>query len=218
MLRTKPIKLAIAHVNDTHSHFEPTPISLAIPCLEDRVYANVGGFARVSSVVKKFREETKASSDGFLFLHAGDCFQGTLYYSLFKGEANAVLLNQLAPDAMALGNHELDLGNAAVSKFLDQIEFPLLAGNWDVSQECEGKAHPVKGKVNLLPYNPENQAADVLIKDFGDQKVAIFSVALDKMADIAMPDADTPFINAKQTIIDTIATSTKRIRPLISSC
>nr|WP_269809245.1 5'-nucleotidase C-terminal domain-containing protein [Enterovibrio nigricans] len=44
----------------------------------------------------------------------------------------------------------------------------------------------------------------MLIKHFGDQKVAIFSVALDKMADIAMPDADTPFINAKQTIINTI--------------
>ncbi|MDD1779720.1 bifunctional metallophosphatase/5'-nucleotidase [Enterovibrio sp. ZSDZ35] len=204
MLRTKPIKLAIAHVNDTHSHFEPTPISLAIPCLEDRVYANVGGFARIATVVNQFKQQAAESTDGFLFLHAGDCFQGTLYYSLFKGEANAVMLNQLAPDAMALGNHELDLGNAAVSKFLDQIDFPLLAGNWDVSGESPDKAFPVKGKSNLLAYNPDNLAAEVLLKPIGDQEVAIFSVALDKMADIAMPDADTPFINAKQTIINTV--------------
>ncbi|WP_407333847.1 bifunctional metallophosphatase/5'-nucleotidase [Enterovibrio sp. 27052020O] len=200
-----PITLAIAHINDTHSHFEPTPMSLAVKGLEERIYANVGGFARISSVVKSFKEKTQANTDGFLFLHAGDCFQGTLYYSLFKGEANATLLNLLKPDAMALGNHELDLGNSAVSRFLDQIEFPLLAGNWDVSNESDLKRCPVKGKKQLLPYDPDKKIANVLVKVFGDQKVAIFSVALDKMADIAMPDADTPFVNAKQTIINTVS-------------
>ncbi|WP_028022627.1 bifunctional metallophosphatase/5'-nucleotidase [Enterovibrio calviensis] len=199
------ITLAIAHINDTHSHFEPTPMSLAIPGLDERIYANVGGFARISSVVKSFKEETTSTTDGFLFLHAGDCFQGTLYYSLFKGEANATMLNLLRPDAMALGNHELDLGNASVSRLLDQINFPLLAGNWDVSNECDQKPCPVKGKRQLLPYDPVNKIASVMLKQFGDQNVAIFSVALDKMADIAMPDADTPFMNAKQTIVDTVA-------------
>ncbi|MGF1767483.1 bifunctional metallophosphatase/5'-nucleotidase [Enterovibrio makurazakiensis] len=200
-----PITLAIAHINDTHSHFEPTPMSLAIPGLDERIYANVGGFARISSVVKAFKEEAKLTTDGFLFLHAGDCFQGTLYYSLFKGEANATMLNLLRPDAMALGNHELDLGNASVSRFLDQINFPLLAGNWDVSNECDQKLCPVKGKRQLLPFDPLHKIASVMLKQFGDQHVALFSVALDKMADIAMPDADTPFVNAKQTILDTVA-------------
>lgn len=205
MLNATPITLSIAHINDTHSHFEPTPISLAIAGLDERVYANVGGFARISSVVKSFKKESEQETDGFLFLHAGDCFQGTLYYSLFKGEANATLLNMLGLDAMALGNHELDLGNAAVSKFLDQINFPFLAGNWDVSNESEGKAFPVKGKKPLLAYDPEQQIASVLIKQFGDSKVAIFGIALDKMAEIAMPDPDTPFVNAKQTIINTVS-------------
>nr|WP_269809244.1 metallophosphoesterase [Enterovibrio nigricans] len=110
----------------------------------------MGGFARIATVVKQFKEQTAQSSDGFLFLHAGDCFQGTLYYSLFKGEANAVMLNQLSPDAMALGNHELDLGNAAVSKFLDQIEFPLLAGNWDVSRNAQTKPFPSKTRTTCF--------------------------------------------------------------------
>ncbi len=70
-----------------------------------------------------------------MLLHAGDCFQGTLYFSLFKGEANAELLNELRPDAMALGNHELDMGNEPVGKFIREIEFPLLAGNWNLSRE-----------------------------------------------------------------------------------
>lgn len=204
MPNVTPITLSIAHINDTHSHFEPTPISLAVKGLEDRIYANVGGFARIASVVKSFKQETQNDTDGFLFLHAGDCFQGTLYYSLFKGEANATLLNMLNLDAMALGNHELDLGNAAVSKFLDQITFPFLAGNWDVSKETPNKAFPVKGKAPLLAYDSDLKIASVLTKEFGGKKVAIFSVALDKMADIAMPDPDTPFVNSKETIINTV--------------
>lgn len=203
MPNVTPITLSIAHINDTHSHFEPTPLSLAVNGLDERIYAAVGGFPRISSVVKAFRESAKNDSDGFLFLHAGDCFQGTLYYSLFKGDANATLLNMLGLDAMALGNHELDLGNAPVSRFLDKITFPLLAGNWDVSEEVE-KPFPVKGKRQLMPYNPEAQRAEVLVKRICDQKVAIFSVALDKMADIAMPDHDTPFVDSKQTVINTI--------------
>ncbi|EOD81267.1 5'-nucleotidase [Grimontia indica] len=204
MPNVTPITLSIAHINDTHSHFEPTPISLAVNGLEDRIYANVGGFARIASVVKSFKQETQNDTDGFLFLHAGDCFQGTLYYSLFKGEANATLLNMLNLDAMALGNHELDLGNAAVSKFLDQITFPFLAGNWDVSKELPNKPFPVKGKAPLLAYDPDLKIASVLTKEFGGKKVAIFSVALDKMADIAMPDPDTPFVSSKETIINTV--------------
>ena len=78
----------------------------------------------------------------FMFLHAGDCFQGTLYFSLYKGMANAVLLNAIGVEAMALGNHELDMGNDCVADFLDHTHFPLLAGNWDLSQEDQTKSNP----------------------------------------------------------------------------
>lgn len=201
---TNAFTLAIAHINDTHSHFEPTSISVAIPDIERRVFINIGGFSRIATVANHYRKTALKNSDGFLFLHAGDCFQGTLYYSLFKGEANAVLLNMLNLDAMTLGNHELDLGNSVVSRFLDQINFPLLAGNWNVSGESNSKIFPVKGKKQLLAYDNKHHVAQVLIKQFGQFKVAIFGVSLDKMADITMPDADTPFISAKQTIINTI--------------
>lgn len=204
MAKNISFTLSIAHINDTHSHFEPTPISLAIPGIDARIFADVGGFSRIAFMARQFKQKSQLKSDGFLFLHAGDCFQGTLYFSLFKGEANATLLNMLHLDAMTLGNHELDLGNALVSRFLDQIQFPLLAGNWDVSQESETKPFPVKGKKRLYAYDPKNQVAHVLIKTFGDKKVAVFGVTLEKMADIAMPDLDTPFLNAKQTILNTV--------------
>ncbi|OEE65181.1 bifunctional metallophosphatase/5'-nucleotidase [Enterovibrio norvegicus] len=197
--------LSIAHINDTHSHFEPTPVSLSVKGQEKRVYATSGGFARIKTVATQFRENAEREGNAFLFLHAGDCFQGTLYYNLFKGDANAKLLNMLDLDAMALGNHELDLGNTAVSKFLDHISFPLLAGNWDVSQEIQNKPCPLKGKPLLYDFDTQEQCAKVLVKTFGDHQVAIFGVSIDKMAQIAMPDADTPFLESKMVVLNTIA-------------
>lgn len=58
----------------------------------------VGGYARVKTVIDKTRKTHKNS----LFLNAGDEFQGTLYYTVYKGEKIATTLNQLGFDAMTL--------------------------------------------------------------------------------------------------------------------
>ncbi|MFA0521906.1 bifunctional metallophosphatase/5'-nucleotidase, partial [Vibrio sp. 10N.222.55.E8] len=89
----------------------------------------------------QIEQDAQRQKIGTLFLHAGDCFQGTLYFSLFKGRANADLLNALNIDAMTLGNHELDMGNEPVAIFAKRIQFPLLAGNWNLSNEDINKAH-----------------------------------------------------------------------------
>lgn len=196
--------LSIAHINDTHSHFESSPIALSLPNSDAHIYANCGGFARIATAVSQFRQQAEDAGREFLFLHAGDCFQGTLYYTLFKGRANADMLNHLSPDAMAIGNHELDQGNAPVADFLKRIEFPLLAGNWDVSNETPGKADSLKDKPRLLPYVPAQRRASAVIKNYGGHKVGIFSLAVDKMADIAHPDADTPFLPSKEIAINTV--------------
>lgn len=152
----KPLKLTIAHINDTHSYFEPTSLQLNISHnnIDYQPFVSAGGFARIASRVEQLRTQT--SSDGFLLLHAGDCFQGTLYFSLFKGEANAELLNELNPDAMALGNHELDMGNEPVGKFVREIDFPLLAGNWNLSQEGS-KEYPLNGHPNVYHYDEKEK-------------------------------------------------------------
>ena len=54
-------------------------------------------------------------------LHAGDAITGDLYYTLFKGAADAALMNELCFDAFALGNHEFDDGDAGLASFLDEL-------------------------------------------------------------------------------------------------
>ncbi len=202
----QPVSLTVAHINDTHSYFEPQALQLALNIDGQKVspYLSNGGFARIATRAKQIKESAQKDKRDFLFFHAGDCFQGTLYFSLFKGQANAEMLNALAIDAMAIGNHELDMGNAPVAEFLTRINFPLLAGNWDISNELPDKAKKLQGKANLKSYNTKHKTADWIVKKVGSEAVAIFGLSLDKMFEIANVDPDTPFVSALETAKNTI--------------
>lgn len=202
----KPIRMMLAHINDTHSYFEPHSLQLNL-AIDDQVispYVSNGGFARIATRVNQLRNEASALNRDFMFFHAGDCFQGTLYFSLFKGKANADLLNALQIDAMALGNHELDMGNQPVAEFLDRINFPILAGNWDLSNESNDKSNRLSTKSNLYHYNLESKTASWITKDVQGEKIAIFGVSMDQMEEIANPDSDTRFVNTFETVKNTI--------------
>ena len=198
--------LSLAHINDTHSNFEASAVqfSLVHQGCQYKINAKSGGYARLSFQINQARQAAKAKSNAFLFLHAGDSFQGTLYFREFQGSANAHLLNLLAPDAMVLGNHEIDAGNGPVQAFLNRIEFPLLAGNMDLSQEDSTKPGRLNGHPMLYDYDAELKLAKVIVKPFHDTQLAIVGITLDQMALIARPDPDTHFIDAIATTERTV--------------
>ncbi|MBU2895175.1 bifunctional metallophosphatase/5'-nucleotidase [Vibrio hepatarius] len=201
----KMVKIRLVHINDTHSHFEPTSLQLSINVTGQTFtpYVSAGGFARIATR-KNQLEATLCQSREMVFLHAGDCFQGTLYFSLFKGEANAEMLNALNLDAMALGNHELDMGNLPVAKFVREINFPLLAGNWDLSQEDKNKTLTLSDNDNVHSFNPQSQTAQWIVKQVEGEPIAIFSLAIDQMLGISNPDHDTPFVSSISTAKNTV--------------
>ena len=198
--------LKLAHINDTHSHFDPSRIKFSLTNAGKQfdVYSHTGGYARIGHQINQARTQAEKDKQAFIFLHGGDSFQGTLYFRQFKGRANAHLLNQLKPDAMVLGNHEIDAGNAPVLAFLNNIEFPLLAGNMDLSREDVSKESPMSGHPNLLDYDSQTGRAKVLIKQIQDKPLAIVGITLDQMAQIARPDPDTYFIDAIETTRKTV--------------
>ncbi len=202
----KPAALTLAHINDTHSYFEPSTMQLHL-CVNGKQvspFVSVGGFARIANRIDQLRHNHKKDKRKFVFLHAGDCFQGTLYFSLFKGEANAEMLNAIKPDAMVIGNHELDMGNEPVADFLDQIDFPMLASNWDLSAEQSNKKNPLSTKANLHSYQADIGVGSWLTIDVEGEPVALFGLSLDKMAAISNPDSDTPFLNATMVAEQTV--------------
>ena len=204
--KSKLYTLKLAHINDTHSHFDANRIQFTIyeQQKELTLYSHTGGYARIAQQLKHAKLAAKDNQQSFLFLHGGDSFQGTLYFNEFKGKANSDLLNMLQPDAMVLGNHEIDAGNEPVLDFLNDIDFPLMAGNMDLSQECQQKTARLANHPNLLDLDPLTQTAKVLLKPLQDKQIAIIGITLDQMTEIARPDDDTHFISAIETTRRTI--------------
>ena len=108
--------LSIAHLNDHHSHIEET--RLAVPIQDnDGVTAAVGGWPRLVTLLR----ELSAEHPNLLKLHAGDAITGTLWYTIFKGGADAAVMRMACLDAYELGNHEFDNGDAALARFIDAL-------------------------------------------------------------------------------------------------
>ncbi|MBB5516008.1 5'-nucleotidase [Rubricella aquisinus] len=126
--------LVIAHTNDVHSRIEPINRFDSTCNAEDDAEGKCfGGAARIKTMVDQLRAE----HDNILVLDAGDPFQGSLFYTTYKGAAAAEFMEAIGYDAMAVGNHEFDDGPAALGRFIDAVSFPVLSGNLSVSQDPE---------------------------------------------------------------------------------
>jgi 2',3'-cyclic-nucleotide 2'-phosphodiesterase/3'-nucleotidase len=96
------------------------------------------GLAKISTLVKAFRQQVDRHSPDPLMLDAGDTIQGTpLAYYFAKvqpitgGHTHpmAAAMNAIGYDAAALGNHEFNYGLDILRKFQRQLKFPLLGAN-----------------------------------------------------------------------------------------
>jgi len=124
--------LTILHTNDFHSRFEPISRFDSGCSAEDNADGKCfGGSARLMSAI----EAARASSPNTLLVDGGDQFQGTLFYTYYKGAFTAEMMNTLGYDAMTVGNHEFDDGPEVLREFMDAVEFPILMSNADVSGE-----------------------------------------------------------------------------------
>lgn len=128
------LTLRIVHTNDMHARFEQVS-KLAALCSPDEAEKGLcyGGFARIATLVR----QTRAASMPSLFLNAGDTYQGSMWYNVYKWKIVATFMNILAPDAASLGNHEFDDGVSGLLPFLDAAKFPIVTANLDLSQEPE---------------------------------------------------------------------------------
>jgi len=148
--------LVIFHTNDIHGHILPS-IDFDYP---GEPKPRLGGFARLSGVVREARARAEKAGHGFLLLDAGDIFDGTPEGLETRGLGIVELMNQVGYDGMAVGNHEFAHGVEAVRALAQAAKFPWLACNI-VLEEGGVLADFAK------PY---------LVKEAGGLKVAIVGV------------------------------------------
>ncbi|MDC0135378.1 5'-nucleotidase/apyrase family protein [Sulfitobacter sp.] len=124
--------ITILHTNDFHARFEPIS-KYDGPCgAEDNTAGECfGGTARLVTAI----QEAKARTNNAILVDGGDQFQGTLFYSYYKGQMAAEMMNKLGYDGMTVGNHEFDDGPEVLASFMSAVNFPILMSNADVSAE-----------------------------------------------------------------------------------
>ena len=124
--------LTILHTNDFHARFEPIN-KYDSGCSEEDAGEGkcFGGSARLATAIA----EARARNDNSVLVDGGDQFQGTLFYSYYKGKLAAEMMNRLGYDAMTVGNHEFDDGPEVLRGLMDALDFPILMSNADVSKE-----------------------------------------------------------------------------------
>ena len=115
-------QLVVLHTNDTHSCVMPLNPNLADTAIADR-----GGFLRRVNMVKQERQK----NPDLLLFDSGDFSQGSPYYTLFKGDVEVGLMNEMGYDAATIGNHEFDFGIDNMVRLFKKAKFPIVCSNYD---------------------------------------------------------------------------------------
>ncbi|MEO7461973.1 MAG: metallophosphatase, partial [Ferruginibacter sp.] len=127
-------KLTILHTNDVHSRLEPFP-------MDGGKNQGLGGVAARASLIDEIRQ----AEDHVLLLDAGDIFQGTPFFNLYKGEPEIKAMTAMGYDAATMGNHDFDLGLDNFALQLQHANFPVLLCNYDFTGTAmENKYQPYK--------------------------------------------------------------------------
>jgi 5'-nucleotidase len=113
-------RLTILHTNDTHSRIDPFP-------MDGSRNQGLGGVAARAELIGKIRKE----EEQVLLLDAGDIFQGTPYFNLYKGEPEIKAMTAMQYDATTIGNHDFDAGLENLANQLDRFAgFPMIVSNY----------------------------------------------------------------------------------------
>ena len=180
--------LTILHTNDFHARFEPVSKYDGICKPEDNDEGECfGGTARLITAIQNAR----ARADNTLLLDGGDQFQGTLFYTYYKGSVAAEMMNKLGYDGMTVGNHEFDDGPTVLRDFVNTVDFPILMSNADITMEPAlaglieksviiEKAGQRIGMIGLTPIDTDELASPGKNITFSDP-VAAVQGEVDKM-------------------------------------
>lgn len=166
--------LTILHTNDYHDRHEPVS-KYDSTCAADANAAGecFGGTARLVTAVAAAR----ARAENSILVDGGDQFQGTLFYTFYKGTMTAEFMNLLGYDGMTVGNHEFDDGPEVLRGFMDAVEFPVLMSNADVSAE---------------PLLADKLAKSAVIEK-GGEKIGLIGLTPEDTDELASPGENVTF-------------------------
>lgn len=151
--------ITILHTNDTHSQIDPLPAN--------DTNAGKGGVARRATLVRRIRQENPHT----LLVDAGDAFQGTPYFNLFRGEVEYKAMSAIGYDVVTLGNHDFDNGVGALAAAMKFATFDFVSANYEVRETAISE--------RVKPY---------VVREIGGVRVGIFGLGI-KLDGLNTPDS-----------------------------
>ena len=131
-----------------------------------------GGYAKLASVAKTFKKQTKRNIRSLL-IHAGDAYSPSLLSGLDKGKSTVDMLNAVGVDYMVLGNHEWDFGPEITRERVWQSNFTVLASN-----VIDNEGLPVDGTVRTA------------MEMVGPFRVGIMGLVTPNVKEVSSPETD----------------------------
>jgi len=125
-------KFTILHSNDMHGDF--------LAEIGGKPGQTIGGLALLSAYINKVRTE----EENVLYVISGDMVQGSLIDTEYKGISTIEIMNFLAPDVVALGNHEFDYGLPHLLFLEKMANFPIVNANLYVKNYHRRLMNPYK--------------------------------------------------------------------------
>jgi 5'-nucleotidase len=147
-----PLRLTILHTNDTHSRIDPFP-------MDGGRNQGLGGVAARARLINDIRNKEQ----NVLLFDAGDIFQGTPYFNLYKGEPEIKAMAAMQYDATTIGNHDFDAGLENLNNQLRMHgNFSMIVCNYDFAGTAMEN--------NYLPYKVFKK---------GGLKVGVFGLGIE---------------------------------------
>lgn len=188
----------VMFLHDTHSHFN------AFDTVEDGKTQNLGGFARIKTLIEKQQKENPDT----LLLDAGDFSMGTLVQVVYEEEASELrMLGELGIVATTLGNHEFDYKAEGLATMLNTAVSSGDALPVMVVCNVDWKTMKEQG---LTDYQKTLQAAfenygvaDYIVVKKGDVNIAITGVFGEDSLD-CVPNCPLVFKNPVEAVKETV--------------
>jgi 5'-nucleotidase len=186
------LTLRILHINDHHSRVSPDSGQVLVLDGEP-TQVSFGGFPQL---VTAFGELARGA-DNVLKLHAGDAMTGDLYFTLFAGEADADLMNQVCFDAFEAGNHEFDAGDIGLKRFLDFLS----KRTWNCRTPALGaNVNFTVGESPLAQFSEHDYLQPRVVVERGGRRIGIVGIDVaGKTKGSSSPNAGTTFANEGAT-------------------
>jgi 5'-nucleotidase/UDP-sugar diphosphatase len=178
-----PTTFTVLFFNDLHGHLRPFSVQT------NQGKNEVGGIARLATLVKTIRAENARAGAKTVLLVAGDILQGTPMSTTFHGKPDVSCFNRMGVDAVTIGNHEFDFGLANFKQLQEQATFPFISANIVLRENGR----------RLAPSHVEVQIAD-------DIRLTIVGVTTRELTTTTRPDnvTDLAVLDPTQSAVDTL--------------